>query len=313
MTHGTCTVDGCTRRWMARGLCNRHYQAAQQDGTLRDHDGSRPATVLGQTAADHGVTVVDLLGRSRGRALVAARTDAAHRLRSLGWSTTDISHLLGGRHHTTILHALAKPQPDVPRRPQPVHDRCTVPGCVRHVDKTAMGLCGGHYMRWQRDGDIRQDVPLRAARTTVLDLEVHDRHGYRDGCGCDVCRRDAVLAVKRSRHRPLRVNVEEGRRALEAAVARGWSIPKIAAAVGVYNGSLYAWLHGRVDRVSGETVAAVEALGAVPGQVRQVPAPRPEPAEPSCEDCGAPSLAGGRWCLDHYQANRPNAQARRAS
>lgn len=46
-----------------------------------------------------------------------------------------------------------------PRGTSPAPGQCSVDGCPRPVK--ARGLCGGHYARWQRDGDVRPDVPLR--------------------------------------------------------------------------------------------------------------------------------------------------------
>ena len=46
-----------------------------------------------------------------------------------------------------------------PRGTSPAPGQGSVDGCPRPV-KTR-GLCGGHYARWQRDGDVRPDVPLR--------------------------------------------------------------------------------------------------------------------------------------------------------
>lgn len=36
---------------------------------------------------------------------------------------------------------------------------CSVDGCQRRV--SARSLCHGHYIRWSRTGDVRQDVPLQ--------------------------------------------------------------------------------------------------------------------------------------------------------
>lgn len=37
---------------------------------------------------------------------------------------------------------------------------CCVQECPRPVEKR--GMCGGHYRRWQRNGDVQAEVPLRA-------------------------------------------------------------------------------------------------------------------------------------------------------
>lgn len=249
--------------------------------------------ILGQVAADHDISIVDLLGT--GRDTATARRDAAHRLADLGLSSSTIGAALGGRDHTTILHALTQPRPDADPQPIPDLDGCAVDGCDRDVK--AMQVCSGHHQRWVRTGRLDTDRPLRGFRKSVLDLEVHDRRGYRAGCGCDTCRADAVRHVKRSRHRPLRVPVADGQRALEKAVARGWTVPKIAQRVGVGSACLYSWRHGRVEMVLRATVDAVNALDAPPVL---------------CEDCDQPSLAGGRWCFAHFQT-RANPPVRRST
>lgn len=307
MTRRGCSVDGCTRSHSARGLCHAHWQRAKARGELDRHQPSHPPTILAQVAADHGCTVPDLLGRDRSRHLVAARIDAAHRLRDLDLSTPEIGRLLGGRDHTTILNALSRPRPDVEARPVPDWSTCTVPSCER--DSKTAGMCIGHYARWKRHGDISADVPLRPIREndTVLDLEVHNKTGYRNGCRCETCRADAVRAVKRNRHNPKRVPIDEGLAALERARAAGMSVPRIARRVGVGTACLYHWLSGRAATCSRETVAAINALAPEPkarvGRPPSVPIERD-----ACEDCDRPSLGGGRWCIDHFYAH-----ARRAS
>lgn len=305
MTRRGCSVEGCARPHSARGLCHAHWQRAKARGELDRHQPSHPPTILVQVAADHGCTVPDLLRRDRTPALVAARDDAAARLVALGLSTARVGFLLGGRHHSTVIHALTKPRTEVPTRPVPDWPSCTVPRCDRDT-KTA-GMCAGHYARWKRHGDISADVPLRPIREndTVLDLEVHDKTGYRNGCRCETCRVDAVRAVKRNRHNPKRVPISEGLAALERARAAGISVPRIARRVGVGTACLYHWLSGRAATCSRETVAAINAL--VPAdRIGRPPSVAIE--RDGCEDCDRPSLGGGRWCIDHFYAH-----ARRAS
>lgn len=64
--------------------------------------------VLEEAAAAFEVTVDELLGRSRGRQIVAARAAAAWVLNREGWSQPMIGRLLGGRDHTTIGNLLGR-------------------------------------------------------------------------------------------------------------------------------------------------------------------------------------------------------------
>lgn len=80
--------------------------------TAADAASSTPAVwerrVLEEAAAAFEVTVEELLGRSRGRQLVAARAAAAWVLNREGWSQPMIGRLLGGRDHTTIGNLLGR-------------------------------------------------------------------------------------------------------------------------------------------------------------------------------------------------------------
>ena len=60
-------------------------------------------------AQQYGYTVEDMLGRSRLKRVVAVRRLCILMLREKGYSTTEIGRVLGGRDHSTIVHALNKP------------------------------------------------------------------------------------------------------------------------------------------------------------------------------------------------------------
>ncbi|MFC5953969.1 chromosomal replication initiator protein DnaA [Streptomyces pratens] len=73
-------------------------------------DGSAPeitsTAIMGATADYFGLTVEDLCGTSRGRALVTARQIAMYLCRELtDLSLPKIGALFGGRDHTTVMHA----------------------------------------------------------------------------------------------------------------------------------------------------------------------------------------------------------------
>ena len=64
------------------------------------------ATIMAQTAAYFGVTMEDLCGSSRSRALVNARQIAMYLCRELtDMSLPKIGQQFGGRDHTTVIHA----------------------------------------------------------------------------------------------------------------------------------------------------------------------------------------------------------------
>lgn len=63
-------------------------------------------TVITAVCDEHRVTVDQLLGDRRMRAIAYARHDAAWRLRGLGRSFPEIGAALGGRDHATIIYAV---------------------------------------------------------------------------------------------------------------------------------------------------------------------------------------------------------------
>lgn len=68
--------------------------------------------VIESAAAEAGIPASVVLSRCRERPAVAARRAVAHRLRSEGWSLKEISRGLR-MHHTSILHLLERPGPDL--------------------------------------------------------------------------------------------------------------------------------------------------------------------------------------------------------
>jgi chromosomal replication initiation ATPase DnaA len=75
--------------------------------------------VISRTAAAHGLTVGILKLAGRGPARESrARADAMWELRELGLSYPAIGRLLGGRHHTTVMHLVALTARRMARRTQ---------------------------------------------------------------------------------------------------------------------------------------------------------------------------------------------------
>lgn len=62
-------------------------------------------------AAEAGITVEELVSKSREWRFVAPRRRFVREIRPLGFSLPEIGRLLGGRHHTTVLHLLRNDGP----------------------------------------------------------------------------------------------------------------------------------------------------------------------------------------------------------
>ena len=59
-------------------------------------------------AKSHCFTLEDILGPRKFKHLVAVRRKCIVMLREKGYSTTEIGRIMGGRDHSTIVHALQK-------------------------------------------------------------------------------------------------------------------------------------------------------------------------------------------------------------
>jgi hypothetical protein len=64
-----------------------------------------PREIIAAIASDYGVTAADITGRCRRREYTFPRFAAAHVLRARGNSLPQVGKFLGGRDHSTILHA----------------------------------------------------------------------------------------------------------------------------------------------------------------------------------------------------------------
>lgn len=291
-----CTIDGCDRDVVGRGLCNRHYQRAQADGTLHDHlRRQSPATVVVEVAERWGVHVSDILQGDPPQARWAAAQAVVELFPEL--PKTKVARLLC----VSDVRSMLEREPGEPSgdaRP-PDDGACTVHGCDRdHDGHTGVRMCPGHRARWYRHADLRVDQPLRPIRRDgpILDLEVHDRRGYRKGCRCETCRAEAVLAVKRSRHRPRSLPAEQAAAAVRRLLDAGMTVADVARVAGMGRCAIDGWLHGstaRAFQTSYDKILAVEPPSAT----------AVEPDTPTCEECGEPSLAGGRWCWPCYQGH----------
>lgn len=299
MPDRTCEEPGChTTDLIARGLCGTHYRRHRYLGTLPARTAATPHAAVTETAHDHGIPVTDIIGPTRHTRIIPARTDAAHRLRRLGLSTPDIGNILGARNHSTILHYLKQPPPSLPGDPPDLGDGCHVPGCNRLPKHPRMAFCGGHDRRWRRTGKVDPDRPLRAFLTdnTILDIDTHDRTGYRNGCRCHRCRTDAVRAVKNNRLKPQTRPVDQAANEVQRLLDAGMIVAEIVRESGVCRATIDRWLR-REGRARQPTIDRVRAI-----EPPEPPAPQPD-ASTICENCDEPSLGGGRWCLDCFKAN----------
>ncbi len=65
--------------------------------------------ILREVCVKYGVTTVDLCSKRRPLLLITARHEACYRLRTeTTWSYPRIGAFLGGRDHTTVIHAVRK-------------------------------------------------------------------------------------------------------------------------------------------------------------------------------------------------------------
>ncbi len=87
---------------------------------LIPEDGSNTitgATIMAATAEYFGITMEDICGSSRSRALVTARQIAMYLCRELtDMSLPKIGQMFGGRDHTTVMHAVGKIRGQMPER-----------------------------------------------------------------------------------------------------------------------------------------------------------------------------------------------------
>lgn len=244
-----------------------------------------PGRILAQVANDWGLEITDILTG----AATAARHDAVHRIAA---ANPDMPRrtLAALVRLSSVTHILAADRPYLPEDPPPRPvdtGRCTIDGCDRPHKSSGVRMCAGHTARWRRGGDLT--TPLRAVNQDgpVLDLDVHDRSGYRTGCRCATCRCDAVRAVTRNRLHPQARPLEAGLAALERLTDADMTIPQVADAAGIGSACLYTWRNATVSSCLQSTIDKLDAV-------------QPPPA--TCEDCGDLSWGGGRWCQPCFDA-----------
>ena len=95
----------------------------------------QPGTILEEVAARFGVSGEDLIGTSRRKEIVRARHAAIYLLhQELGMKATDIGRLLGGRNHSTIIHAMGRMNSEINLDPHLRQDVLAVKETIFQVD-----------------------------------------------------------------------------------------------------------------------------------------------------------------------------------
>jgi chromosomal replication initiation ATPase DnaA len=64
--------------------------------------------ILAEVAQLHGTTVQGVTGRAKVQKVIAARKDAAARLRRRGLTLSQVGMALGGRDHSTVINLLGE-------------------------------------------------------------------------------------------------------------------------------------------------------------------------------------------------------------
>ncbi len=67
---------------------------------------ARVHPAIREAAKAHGVSIADVIGETRTKMPSRARKAAMYRLREMGHSLPEIGRMFGGRHHTSVMHAI---------------------------------------------------------------------------------------------------------------------------------------------------------------------------------------------------------------
>ncbi|WP_433673837.1 hypothetical protein [Microbacterium gorillae] len=237
-----CTADGCERKPVARRLCRAHYQAAWKAGTLGQHQKLPPRArnrVICPPEHKHAGSLVCYN-------LHQCRCTACSRHRAE--SDTRVAKLKAyGRYDAGLVDA------------EPVRQHLLMLvefgiGYKRVAALSGVGITGVRNIIWGRQdpGPRKGEIPKRIKRENA----------------------ERILAVK-----PNLASLAEGRsipsrgahRRLQALVARGWSLKKLAARIGVSPSNMTSLM--KRDRV---TVATHRAVAAVYDELWDVTPPKDE-------------------------------------
>lgn len=107
------------------------------------------------------------------------------------------------------------------------------------------------------------------------------------GCNCNLC-----TLVREQAPVPAAPSTTEVREHLDALVASGWTVPKLATHLGYHQNTLYGIRQGRTHQVTAEV--AEDILSATPKE------PSPAPAHTPCLHCARPTRTRG-LCFRHWR------------
>lgn len=76
--------------------------------SLTPQESAKASPILQWAATKFGTTVLEICGARGSARTISARSFAAYELRRVGFSSVVVGLVLGGRHHTTALHLIAR-------------------------------------------------------------------------------------------------------------------------------------------------------------------------------------------------------------
>lgn len=146
MAKGTCSVDGCERDTVGRGVCGKHYYRLRRYG--------------------------DPLGGGQERYVATQNTclvdECQSEPKSLGYCIKHYTRLRNHGDADTVKKIAA----------YPAGAGCSVDGCRKHP--IARGWCPEHYQRWKNHGDPLGGNPSPAVHQAV---DLPDGRRVCSGCG----------------------------------------------------------------------------------------------------------------------------------
>lgn len=182
MVQRTCLIPDCENSSRARGWCQKHYDAWYKHGDPLHQ------RVL---ARDQNCTVDECENKIHARGLCSK-----HYERWLARGTTELEK------KTPQTRTIKQ---EVIERP----DFCELLSCSRR--HYARGLCGPHYGRWMRTGDVKEHTPVKEWRTGCEVIWCNRRHRSKGLCGMHYGRMRASGTLEAGAYRRTFEQVFEGK------------------------------------------------------------------------------------------------------